>query len=91
MTRQKFMESINGKTFRFTRIRLASGKITDDTTIVPSDLIEDEQISSILLNHCFHYYDDSDLFTCDDGIYVAVVRSGAGHLWCDRFETESPS
>jgi hypothetical protein len=32
---------------------------------------------------CYH---DTDLFTFDFGVYVAVVKTGAGHLFCDRFE-----
>ena len=95
MNAREFVDAIYGKEFRFTRTCLATGRVTDNTTVTPSEPSHSDtntgsrvpRSSGILLDGCgIHFYDNLDLFTHDYGIYVAVVKSGAGHLWCDRFE-----
>lgn len=85
MTRQEFVKRLNGNKFRFTRTCLATGRVDDDETITPVEPVDSERTSSIKLRS-IHCYNDTDLFTEDFGILVAVVKTGAGHLFCDRFE-----
>lgn len=73
MTRQEFVKRLDGNEFRHTRTCFATGHVEDNETVI--------QVASIT-----HVYADTDLFSEDFGILVAVVKTGAGHLYCDRFE-----
>ena len=95
MNAREFVDAITGKEFRFNRTCLATGRVSDHATVTPSEPVHNEvdgrRSSSILVTTSFHCYDNCDLFTYDYGVYVAVVKSGAGHLWVDRFEpVDSP-
>lgn len=85
MNQREFVELLNGNEFHFTRTCLATGHVHDDEILTPHNSINLEKSSSIRLR-CIHCYGSDDLFTKDSGVLVAVVRTGAGHIFCDRFE-----
>ncbi len=87
MNRQEFVERLNGNEFHFTRTCLATNRIVDDEILTPSGPMDMKLSSSIKLRD-IHCYGDKDLFTEDFGVLLAVVKTGEGHLFCDRFEPE---
>ena len=85
MTPQEFVNRLNGNKYHFTRTCLATGRVDDDEILIPCNPISSERHSSVKLRS-IHCYNEDDLFTEDLGVLVAVVKTGAGHLYCDRFE-----
>ena len=85
MNRREFVDAINGQEMRWTRTCLATVRLRDSETLTPSRPMHLEKTSSIALRD-IHIYSDEDLFTHDFGVFVAVIETGTGHLFCDRFE-----
>lgn len=85
MDRREFVDAINGKEFQLTRTCLATGRVEKEGEVKPANPIHHKTNSSISIR-MIHCYNDEDLFTHDYGVFVAVVKTGAGHLFCDRFE-----
>ena len=91
MNANQFIEEITGKEFRFNRTCLATGRVTDNEQITPREPVYHDRGGSIVLRSVHCYSDHDCMFTHDYGVYVAVVKVGAGHIWVDRFEpTGSP-
>jgi len=83
---KEFVDAINGKRFKLTRTCLATGRVEDEETVTPNTPTHlGEWGSSAISTSRVHCYSDTDLFTNDHGVYVAVVKTGAGHLYADRF------
>ena len=88
MNAEEFISELNGGKFRYTRTDLATERETENSTVRPTEPVGG---SSIKVGTCINCYDDKNcLFTWDFGILVAVVKTGAGHLFCDRFEFVRP-
>ena len=85
MDRHEFVDAIDGQEMHMTRTCLATGRVEDNETLTPERPVHCKRTSSISLRS-IHVYGDDDLFTHDYGVFVAVVKTGAGHLFVDRFE-----
>jgi len=88
MNCRDFVEAIDGKEFKFTRQCLATNEVRESGIVSPCEpRYHKNGLSSIDINLSICCYsDDNCLFTNNYGIFVAVVETGAGHLFCDRFE-----
>lgn len=84
MDRRGFVDAIAGKEFRLTRTCLATGRVEKEGEVIPTNPIHHKTSSSISIR-MIHCYNDDDLFTHDYGVFVAVIKAGAGHLHCERF------
>ena len=90
MNAKEFVAALEGKEFVYSRTSLALMSLTGSRDNVPKQVTIEKVVNTdvhmVLVRGCWNCYSDNDcLFTCDYGVYVAVVKSGAGHLWCDRF------
>ena len=83
-----FVDALNGKKWHHTRTQLTSLWVSDDREVVPERPTYQENGAAISIAHTIYCYENKDLFTEEYGVLVAVVQSGAGHLWCDRFVPE---
>ena len=87
MKHADFVEKLNGSKWHHTRVNVATNYCTDDQVVIPERPARSKcgRLSSISIARTVFCYDDKDLYTEDYGVLVAVVKSGAGQLWCDRF------
>jgi hypothetical protein len=86
MDPQSFVKALDGRKVRFTRTCLATGRVEGPFDVVPDSPLSTAIGAGIGVRGTIHCYHDTDLFAFDFGVYVAVVKTGAGHLFCDRFE-----
>ena len=85
MYASEFVEQITGKPMHYERRCLATGRVDESFQVIPSQPRFHGSGCSVVINS-IHCYDDEDcLFTQDFGVYVAVVKTGSGHLFCDTF------
>ena len=88
MNAYEFISEINGGKFRYTRTCLATDRVLENEIVRPTEPVGG---GSIKVGTAINCYDDNNcLFTLDFGVLVAVVKTGAGHLFCDRFELARP-
>ena len=85
MNAREFVDAINGKQLRHTRTLLSTGEVEDDSDVIPSRPTYQMHGAAIAIGETVFCYEDKDLFTEEHGVWVAVIKSGTGHLWCDRF------
>lgn len=85
MNAREFVDKLNGNTFQFCRIFIPSGEVTERSDVTPRDPCYVEGGANIKIRS-IHCYGDHDLFYEDDNMLVAVLQSGTGKIWCDRFE-----
>ena len=83
-----FVDALNGKKWHHTRTQLATLWVCDDREVVPERPTYHTNGAAISIARTVFCYGDKDLYTEDYGVLVAVVKSGAGHLWSDRFVPE---
>ena len=85
MNKREFCEAIVGKSMHYSRHCLATLTLDEEFEVAPSDVVHTKNTASVRIKS-IHVYDDDCTFRFDRGVYVAVVPTGAGHLWVDRFE-----
>jgi hypothetical protein len=87
MKANEFVKAIDTQHFYFSRTNLATNCIEEEFDTIPNsvEILKSGSVS-IRIGGSIYCYDETDLFTYDFGVYLAVVKTGAGHLFCDRFK-----
>ena len=85
MNAHEFVKAIEGKTGLLVRTCCATGHIEEEREVTAELAVCNDRGNASIAFHSIHCYGPQDLFTHDRGSYVAVVKTGAGHIYADRF------